>query len=41
MADGSWPTVSSATVQPHTLTIDLFTQGPDGALWHATTPVVT
>ncbi|MBJ7599807.1 MAG: hypothetical protein DLM67_16615 [Candidatus Nephthysia bennettiae] len=38
---GSWPTVSSATVQPDALTIDLFTQGNDGALWRGTTPVVT
>jgi hypothetical protein len=33
--------VSSATVQPDALSIDLFTQGNDGALWRATTPVVT
>ena len=35
------PTVSSATVRPDTLGIDLFTKGNDGALWHATTPIVT
>ncbi len=38
---GQWPTVSSATVRPDTLGIDLFTKGNDGALWHAATPVVT
>ena len=38
---GSWPTVSAAAVQPDTLSIDLFTKGSDGALYHATTPVVT
>ena len=38
---GSWSTVASPTVQPDTLSIDLFTRGTDGALWHATTPVVT
>jgi hypothetical protein len=38
---GSWSTVASPTVQPDALSIDLFTRGTDGALWHATTPVVT
>jgi len=38
---GGWPSVSAAAVQPGALNIDLFTQGNDGALWHATAPVVT
>jgi hypothetical protein len=37
----TWPAVSSPTVQPGTLNLDLFAQGADGALWRATSPVVT